>query len=66
MSEPTNTSETAAPPKRFALRLARAVYNHRALYFGLAICHTAGCILTGKPGLYGPMAFLYAILALRG
>jgi len=40
--------------------------HHRAIYAGLSACHGWGCLLTGKPELYGPMAVLYAILALRG
>ena len=39
---------------------------HRAIYTGLAACHGSGCLITQKPELYGPMAVLYAILALRG
>lgn len=39
---------------------------HRAIYAGLAVCHSSGCWLTGKPELYGPMAVLYTILALKG
>lgn len=39
---------------------------HRTLYAGLAACHGMGCLVTGKPELYGPMALLYALLALRG
>lgn len=39
---------------------------HRAIYAGLCACHGSGCWVTGKPELYGPMAVLYAILALRG
>lgn len=39
---------------------------HRAIYTGLALCHVAGCIQTGEPELYGLMAILYALLALRG
>lgn len=39
---------------------------HRAIYAGLSVCHGSGCVLTEKPELYGPMAALYAILALKG
>lgn len=44
--------------------LADALVCHRTIYSGLAICHGLGCILTDYPELYGPMAVLYAILAL--
>lgn len=50
--------------------LAAATMNillcHRAIYGGLALCHALGCLMTGEPELYGPMALLYAILALTG
>ena len=52
--------------KRFAFACGKALYCHRAIYVGLACCHGSGCILTGKPELYGPMAVLYALLALKG
>lgn len=39
---------------------------HRAVYAGLAISHGSGCIITEKPELYGPMALLYSLLALKG
>ena len=39
---------------------------HRVIYAGLATCHGLGCLITDKPELYGPMAVLYVILALRG
>ncbi|MDP2801162.1 MAG: hypothetical protein Q8O26_04685 [Phreatobacter sp.] len=48
------------------LRFAKAFYCHRAIYAGLACCHGSGCFLTEKPELYGPMAVLYAVLALKG
>ena len=40
--------------------------SHRAIYIGLSACHVSGCLITGKPELYGPMAVLYAIFVLRG
>lgn len=39
---------------------------HRAIYAGMALFHGWGCILADTPELYGPMAILYAILALKG
>lgn len=42
------------------------VFCHRAIYAGLSACHWSGVWVTDKPQLYGPMAVLYAILALRG
>ncbi|MEM7529607.1 MAG: hypothetical protein AAF416_18380 [Pseudomonadota bacterium] len=52
---------------RTRLRTAFAfVFCHRAIYAGLSACHGSGCLITEKPELYGPMAVLYAILALRG
>jgi hypothetical protein len=50
----------------YALRIAKALVCHRAIYTGLAICHSTGCFLTEKPELYGPMAILYAALAVKG
>jgi hypothetical protein len=47
-------------------RFARLCLCHRVIYAGLAVCHSSGCFLTGKPELYGPMAVLYAILAVKG
>jgi hypothetical protein len=52
--------------KYLVLCLAKALYCHRALYAGFALCHGSGCFLTGKPELYGPMAVLYAVLAVKG
>ena len=46
--------------------LADVLFCHRAIYAGLSLCHGSACIVTEKPELYGPMAALYAILALRG
>ncbi|MBT9293289.1 hypothetical protein [Prosthecodimorpha staleyi] len=54
-----------AKVKSHALRIAKGLYGHRALYAGLACCHFSGCFLAGKPELYGPMALLYAVLALK-
>lgn len=48
------------------LSVCAAVFCHRAIYAGLSACHGSGCLITEKPELYGPMAVLYAILALRG
>lgn len=52
--------------KTLALMLCATLFCHRAIYAGLSCCHGAGCWLTDKPELYGPMAALYAILAFRG
>lgn len=52
--------------KTLAFACGKALYCHRAIYAGLAVCHGSGCFMTGKPELYGPMAFLYAVLALKG
>jgi hypothetical protein len=52
--------------KYWTLLCCSVLFCHRALYAGLAGCHGAACWLTDKPELYGPMALLYAILALRG
>lgn len=47
-------------------RLLDVLTCHRAIYTGLAACHGSGYFITQKPELYGPMALLYVILALRG
>ena len=52
--------------KMRVLRLFALLFCHRVIYAGLSACHGAGCLITEKPELYGPMAVLYAILALRG
>jgi hypothetical protein len=52
--------------KNCGIRFVNALRSHRAIYTGLAICHGYGCVLTGRPELYGPMALLYALLALKG
>ena len=52
--------------KSWAQNLSAILFQHRAIYAGLSACHWAGCWLTDKPELYGPVAALYAILALRG
>lgn len=52
--------------KIWAVKVIGILLCHRAIYTGLSVCHGSGCIITEKPELYGPMAVLYAILALRG
>ena len=52
--------------KMRVLKLCALLLCHRAIYAGLSACHGWGCLITEKPELYGPMAVLYAILALRG
>ena len=52
--------------KTWTMKAFTILLHHRAIYAGLSACHGWGCLLTGKPELYGPMAVLYAILALRG
>jgi hypothetical protein len=44
----------------------RRLFCHRMIYAGLTVCHAFGCAITDKPQLYGPMAVLYAILAVLG
>lgn len=46
-------------------RILAQLVHDRVIYAGLAVCHAMGCVITDKPQLYGPMAVLYAILALR-
>jgi len=46
--------------------IVRRLLCHRMIYAGLAVCHAFGCVITGKPELYGSMAVLYAILAVLG
>lgn len=60
MFEPLKNVET------WAQLVCAKLFCHRAIYAGLSGCHGAACWLTKKPELYGPMAVLYAILALRG
>ena len=52
--------------RRRLLAVGRTLVCHRAIYAGLFACHMSGCFIAEKPELYGPMAALYAILALRG
>lgn len=52
--------------KSWAQLVGAMLFCHRAIYAGLSGCHAAACWFTEKPELYGPMAVLYAILALRG
>jgi hypothetical protein len=52
--------------KSCVLMLCASMFRHRVIYAGLSGCHGAGCWITDKPELYGPIALLYAILALRG
>ena len=48
------------------LKLCALLLCHRAIYAGQSACHVSGCLITEMPELYGPVAVLYAILALRG
>jgi hypothetical protein len=41
-------------------------FVHRATYTCMATCYVFACCMTDKPGLYGSMAFMYFILALKG
>ena len=59
-------SELLTKLKMRVLKLCALLLCHRVIYAGLCACHASGCLITGKPELYGPMAILYAILALRG
>lgn len=54
------------PPRTLAVKLVQSLFCHRAIYAELAICHGSACLTTGEPALYGTMAVLYAILAVRG
>ncbi|MEM1345916.1 MAG: hypothetical protein AAGI34_15230 [Pseudomonadota bacterium] len=49
-----------------AEKICATLFCHRMLHGGLSLCHGAGCWVTDKPELYGPMAVLYAILTVRG
>jgi len=53
-------------PRNPAATLIQALFCHRAIYAGLALCHGSACLITSEPALYGTMAVLYAILAVRG
>lgn len=52
--------------KTYCLLQVQQLFCHRMISAGLSVCHGAGCLITEKPYLYGPMALLYAIEALRG
>jgi hypothetical protein len=52
--------------KSAALRLAKALVCHRAIYIGLAICHGSACVMTSHPEVYAPIAGLYLVLAVTG
>ncbi|MGZ0189685.1 MAG: hypothetical protein ACKVH0_17055 [Alphaproteobacteria bacterium] len=52
--------------KTTVMHLLPVLPRHRIIYLGLATCHGSGSLITQKPEFYGPMAVLYAILALRG
>ncbi|MFZ1773898.1 MAG: hypothetical protein WAT78_08060 [Rhizobiaceae bacterium] len=39
---------------------------HRSMYGLLAGCHVFAGVTTGHPSIYWPMAFAYAVLAMRG
>ena len=58
--------ELLKKPKFWVQKLSAILFCHRAIYFGLSTCHGSACWITERPELYGPMAALYAILALRG
>ena len=58
--------ERLATLKAAIERLLAVLTCHRAIYTGLAACHGSACFIAQKPELYGTMAALYAILALRG
>ena len=36
----------------------------RFSYAALGVCHSAGCFLTAKPELYGPIALVYFLRAI--
>jgi hypothetical protein len=56
----------ALPKSASKSSLAKALFCHQVIYSGLAFCHVAACFLEGKAEIYGPMAALYAVLALKG
>lgn len=43
-----------------------ALFCHRTIYGGLALCYGAECVHTADPTLYGAVSVLYAMLALKG
>ena len=43
-----------------------ALLAHRVLYAALSLCYASGCVVTEKPELYGPLAFIHGLLTLRG
>jgi len=51
--------------KTRAVDFANAMFCHRAIYAWLAVCHASGCVLTDGPELYGAIALLHLILALK-
>ena len=48
-----------------AVKAIADILSHRWIYALLAILHGAGCFLTQHPEIYGPMAVLYAALAIK-
>ena len=58
-------TKTLTTLKTAAAAMMDTLLCHRAIYGGLALCHGFECLLAGEPNLYGVMAFLYAILALK-
>lgn len=52
--------------KTAVVKTFEVLVSHRAIHAGLSACHGMGCVITDRPELYGPLAALYAILALRG
>lgn len=59
-------NELTQKPKNRAAKLLALLTSHRSVYAGLGACHGYGCLVTGKPELYGAMLILYGILAIRG
>ena len=46
--------------------LLALLLSHQVLYAALAACHAAGAATSEKPLIYGTIAALYGLLALRG
>jgi len=40
--------------------------SHSALYAGLCASHIWAAVSTGKPEIYGVMAVIYGVLAIKG
>lgn len=52
--------------KTRATTLIAALFCHRAIYGGLALCYGTECLHAAEPAHYSAVALLYAILSLKG